>query len=106
MTTMHKQFKMADVMDTHMKQTVVNKFLTAEEVSPTEIYRCLNSRYVEHTTDVSTVRRWVKTIASVFWDKERIMLVDFLKKGATINSEQHKETLNKLQQHICRICPN
>jgi hypothetical protein len=29
-------------------------------------------------------------MASVFWDNE-ILVVDFLEKGTTINSEQHRE---------------
>jgi hypothetical protein len=60
MNTMHKQFKMLDATDTHMKETVVIEFLTAKEASPIEIYRCLNSAYGEHIIDVSTVRHWVK----------------------------------------------
>jgi hypothetical protein len=53
---MHKQLKMAYVIDTHMNQTVVIKFLTAEEVNPIEIHRYLNSVYGEHTIDVSTAK--------------------------------------------------
>jgi hypothetical protein len=42
----------------------------------------------------------------MFWDKEGFLLVDFMEKGSTINSEQYKENLNKLRQHIHRVCPN
>jgi hypothetical protein len=59
MSTTHKQFRMADVIDTCMKQRAVTKFLTAEEVGPIEMYRCLNIVYGEHTVDVSTVRCWI-----------------------------------------------
>jgi ribosomal protein L7Ae-like RNA K-turn-binding protein len=46
---------MADVTDTHKKQREVSEFLLAEDVSPTEIQRHLNSVYGEHTTEVRTV---------------------------------------------------
>jgi hypothetical protein len=36
-----------------------------------------------------------KMMASLFWDEEGILFVDFLEKGTTINSEWYKETLNK-----------
>jgi hypothetical protein len=53
MSTTHKQFKMADVVDTCIKQSVLTEFLTTEEVSPIEIHRRLNSVYGEHTVDAS-----------------------------------------------------
>jgi hypothetical protein len=53
MSAMHKHFKMADVVDTYMKRRLVVEFLTAEETSPMEIHRQLNSVYGEHTFDVS-----------------------------------------------------
>jgi N-acetyl-gamma-glutamylphosphate reductase len=56
MSTMHKQFKMAHVINTHMKQRVVTEFLAAEERSPTEIHRCMNCVYGEYTVYVNTVR--------------------------------------------------
>jgi hypothetical protein len=41
------------------------------------------------------VTAFCKMMASLFWDEEGILLVDFLEKGNTINSEWYKETLNK-----------
>jgi hypothetical protein len=61
---MHMQFKMADVIDTGMKQREVTEFFTAEEVSPTEIHRRLNSAYGKHALDVSAVRCWVRHFKS------------------------------------------
>jgi hypothetical protein len=37
-----------------------------------------------------------KVMAGVFWDSEGILLVEFLKRGATINSEQYVQILKKL----------
>jgi hypothetical protein len=41
-----------------------------------------------------------KIMASVFWDSEGTLLVEFLERGATINSEQYVRTLKKLKQQI------
>jgi hypothetical protein len=37
-------------------------------------------------------------VMKVFWDSEGILLVEFLERGATINSEQYVQTLKKLKQ--------
>ena len=41
-----------------------------------------------------------KIMASVFWDSQGVILVDFLPKGETINSEVYIETLRKLKAKI------
>lgn len=46
-----------------------------------------------------------KVTATVFWDSEGLPHVNFMPKGATINSERYKETLKKLQSCIKRIRP-
>jgi hypothetical protein len=38
---------------------------------------------------------------TVFWNSE-VVLTDFLKKGATVNSEHYTETLNNLKTHNTR----
>jgi uncharacterized membrane protein len=38
-----------------------------------------------------------KVMATVFWDSEGILLVQFLKTGATINSERYVQMLKKLK---------
>ena len=45
-------------------------------------------------------------VASVFWDSKGVILVDFMPKGATINSEAYIETLKKLKARICRVRPD
>ena len=35
-----------------------------------------------------------KVLANVFWDTERILLVEFLTRGATVNSERSVQILN------------
>jgi hypothetical protein len=47
-----------------------------------------------------------KVMASVFWDSEGILLVEFLERGATINSQRYVQTLKKLKHSIRRVQPN
>jgi hypothetical protein len=46
-----------------------------------------------------------KVMASVFWDSEGILLVGFLKRGASLNSEQYVQTLEKLEEGIRWVQP-
>lgn len=39
-----------------------------------------------------------KIMASVFWDRKGILLVDFMPKGTTINADAYCETLKKLKK--------
>jgi len=39
-------------------------------------------------------------VATVFWDKEGVLLVDFLERGSTLNPERYCETLKKLRRAI------
>lgn len=47
-----------------------------------------------------------KVMTSVFWDSEGVLLAEFLKGDAAINSELYVQTLKKLKQRIRRIRPN
>ena len=47
-----------------------------------------------------------KITATVFWDVQGFILVDFMPKGGTINSEAYIETLQKLKARIKRVRPN
>jgi len=41
-----------------------------------------------------------KVMASVFWDAEGVIMIDYLKKGHTINGEHYANQLRKLRQEI------
>ena len=45
-------------------------------------------------------------MATVFWDAQGLILVDFMRRGETINSEAYIETLQKLKARIRRVRPN
>ncbi|PNF16036.1 hypothetical protein B7P43_G04626 [Cryptotermes secundus] len=50
---------MAPDKEVRTKQRCVIEFLTAEQIAPTDIHRCLLKVYGDDTMEVSTVRRWV-----------------------------------------------
>jgi len=41
-----------------------------------------------------------KAMASVFWDRKGVLLVDFMARGTTINADRYCETLKKLRRAI------
>lgn len=41
-----------------------------------------------------------KVMATVFWDRKGVLLVDFMPKGTTINAERYCQTLEKLRRAI------
>jgi hypothetical protein len=45
-----------------------------------------------------------KVLASVYWDKDGILLVDYLEKGATITEEYYVALLDKLKQQLVSKC--
>lgn len=47
-----------------------------------------------------------KVMATVFWDYQGVILVDFMPKGTTINSDAYIATLNKLKNRLRRCRPN
>ena len=47
-----------------------------------------------------------KIMATVFWDAQGVILIDFLPRGETINSEAYIETLTRLRARIRRGRPN
>ena len=44
-----------------------------------------------------------KVLASVFWDVQGILFIDYLEKGRTINSEYYLEFLERLKEKIARL---
>jgi hypothetical protein len=46
-------------MSTRLKKRAVTKFLSADNVTPAEIHRCLQAVYGENTVNRTTVKRWV-----------------------------------------------
>ena len=55
---------------------------------------------MEDETVLSSQTLSQKVMCSVFWDAQGIILLDFLKPGATVNSECYIKTLIKLKARI------
>jgi hypothetical protein len=53
---------------------------------------------VPHIQRSSGQKSSSKVLASVFWDKDEILLADYLEKGAIIMAEYYIALLNKLKQ--------
>ena len=104
------------------KQRIVIEFLLPEEETAQNINTRLKQVYGEGTIDYSTVTRWVKRIndrqeepaESALCDMSRIrgpssahssVNIDFMSKGATINSDVYIDTLKKLKARIQRVRP-
>jgi hypothetical protein len=43
-------------------------------------------------------------LASVFWDKDGILVVDYLEKGATITAKFYIALLDRLKQQLVSKC--
>jgi hypothetical protein len=46
-----------------------------------------------------------KIMASVFWDAEGILFIDYLEKGKTINGEYYSSLLTRLDEEMCEKRP-
>lgn len=66
----------------------------------------LQSMQWGHTSSPKKPRKCLQTLsarkimATVFWDRQGVLLIDFLERGATINSERYCETLRNLRREI------
>ncbi|KAJ4427362.1 hypothetical protein ANN_24982 [Periplaneta americana] len=64
------------------------------------------SRQWHHPSSLKKPRKFKHTLstqkvmATVFWDRKGVLLLDFMPKGTTINANRYCETLRKLQQAI------
>ena len=47
-----------------------------------------------------------KSMATVFWDIEGVILTDFMPKGTTVNSDVYVDTLRKLKARLRRVRPH
>ena len=97
----------------HGDPTFLERIITGDETwvyhfEPESKRRSMEWR---HPTSPRTKKFKVQTSAgkimgTVFLDSQGVILVDFLPKGETINSEVYIETLRKLKAKIRRVRPN
>lgn len=88
--------KMASYMEIRLKQRAVIEFLTAEGCVPIDMHRRMRAVYGDACVDVSTVRRWARTVKG---DNPATMtLHDQARSGRPITAvdEQHQARVDEL----------
>ncbi|GFR64378.1 mariner transposase [Elysia marginata] len=73
------------------------------------IYDAIGFETVQETVSPkssSPVKSDGKIMATAFWDTQRAILVDFLSRGQTVNSDSYIDTLKRLQVRILRMRPD
>ena len=88
--------KMASYMETRLKQRALIEFLTAEGCVPIDMHRRMRAVYGDACVDVSTVRRWARTVKG---DNPATMtLHDQARSGRPITAvdEQHQARVDEL----------
>ena len=102
----------------------VIRFLHHKGTSPIEIHRQLISAYGPNVMDIKNVRKWCrdsmqwrhpssptvkkfkttpsagKIMATVFCDRNGVLLIEYLPRGQTINADRYAVTLQNLKQAI------
>jgi hypothetical protein len=90
-------------MSTRLKQRAVTEFLSAENITPSEIHRRLQAMYGENTVNRTTVNCW----AIKFHECEpgRANIVDQPRSGrlVSVTDDEHQKQVDELIKHDCRI---
>ena len=90
-------------MSTRLKQRAVTEFLSAENVTPDEIHRCLQAVYGEVTVNRTAVNRWA--IKSRECEPGRANIVDQPRSGrpVSVTDDKHQKQAAELIKHDHRI---
>jgi len=78
-------------MSTRLKQPAVTEFLSAENVTPANIYRRLQAMYCENTLNRTTVNRWAIKFREC--EPRRANIVDQPRSGrpVSVRDDKHKK---------------
>ena len=90
-------------MSTRLKQRAVTEFLSAETVTPAEIYCRLQAAYGEDTVNRTTVNRW--TIKFRECEPGCANIVDQRRSGrlVSVTDDKHQKQVDELIKHDRRI---
>jgi len=90
-------------MPTRLKQRAVTEFLSAENVMPAEIHRCLQAVYGENTVNRTTVNCWAIKFREC--EPGRANTVDQPCSGrlASVTDDKHQKQVDELITHDRRI---
>jgi hypothetical protein len=92
-----------DDMPTRLKQRAVIEFLSAENVTPTEIHRRLQAVYGENTVNRTAVNRWAIKFCEC--EPGRANTVDQPRSGrpVSVTDDKHQKQVDELIKHDRRI---
>ena len=90
-------------MSTKLKQRAVTEFLSAENVTPAQIHRRLQSVYGENTVNRTTVNRWAIQFREC--ESGRANIVDQPRSGRPVSAtdDKHQKQVDELIKHDRRI---
>jgi transposase len=90
-------------MSRRLKQRAVIEFLSAENVTPTEIQRRLQAVYGENTVNRTTVNRWVIKFCEC--EPGRANIVDQPRSGrpVSVTDDKHQKQVDEVIKHDHRI---
>ena len=90
-------------MSTRLKQRPVTEFLSAENVRPAEIRRCLQAVCGENTVNNTTVNRWAIKFREC--EPGRANVVDQPRSGRPVSGtdDKHQKQVDELIKHDHRI---
>jgi len=90
-------------MSTRLKQRALTEFLSAENVTPTEIHRRLQAVYGENTVNRTTVNRWAVKFCEC--ESGRANIVDQPRTGrpVTVTDDKHQKQVDELIKHDRRF---
>lgn len=113
LTEDHKNQRMAaalNFLDVYHKDgdSLLDRIVTGDEtwVKHVNCETKLQSMQWGHTSSPQKPKKCMQTMsarkimATVFWDRKGVILVDFLERGTTINSQRYCQTLQKLRRAI------
>ena len=64
---------------------------------------CHPTSHAQRCSNLCSLHSAEKVMVTVFWDSVDVILVDFISKGATINSDAYIDTLKTLKARIRRV---
>ncbi|GFV69191.1 histone-lysine N-methyltransferase SETMAR [Trichonephila clavipes] len=99
--------RILDAYDKH-DDSLLDRIVTGDEtwVRHVNCETKLQSMKWGHTSSLKRQRKCLQTLspkqmmATVFWDRQSALLIDFLERGATIKSERYYQTLCKLTRAV------
>lgn len=112
LTDLHKGQRMGaaltflDAYHTH-GDSLLDRIVTGDEtwVKHVNCETKLQSMEWGHTSSPKKPTKFLQTLSArkimaVFWDRQGVLLIDFLERGATINSDLYCQTLRKLRRAL------